>query len=61
MARGRPRMYERADIRLRISLPRKVVHWLGQPEHGNGMVKLSPAAHARVIILKAFKLVHPGK
>lgn len=45
-------MYMKSDVRFRIQLPQKVITWLGNG--GDDGVTLSPAQHARLIIIQAY-------
>jgi len=56
--RGRPRKYAKTDVRFRITLPQKVLTWLGKP---TGLLTLSAAQHASMIIIQAYNQAHQRK
>lgn len=56
--RGRPRKYAKTDVRFRITLPQKVLTWLGKPD---GMLTLSTAQRASMIIIHAYNQARQRK
>jgi len=56
--RGRPRKYAKTDLRFRITLPQKVITWLGRTD---GILMLSASQRASMIIIHAYNQAHQRK
>lgn len=57
--RGRPRKYAKTDVRFRITLPQKVLTWLGK--NTDSMLMLSATQRASMIIIQAYNQARQRK